>query len=141
MMSNDGADPGSTRPLDEALWRSVERSLTDVVLPAVDDAFARSTVLQLISLARYGATRGIDPTGSRVSEIRALLRGYGVVLNGADAAAVYAAASAFLTGPTDDNAVVARRLRVRSLLLDHLADDLAANSVLMKGFHGRLPDA
>lgn len=141
-MSNDGADPGSTRPSDEALWRSVERTLTDVVLPAVDDAFARSSVLQLISLARYGATRGTDPTGSRVSEIRALLRGYGVRSNGADAASVFAAASDYLTGPTDDTPVaVARRSRVRGLLLDHLADDLAANRVLMNGFHGRLPDA
>lgn len=134
---------GSTRPTDAALWASVEATLTDVVLPVVTDEFARSSLLQLVSLARFAASRGPDTTVARREAVSDVLSEMNVSVQTDDAVAVYAAASAVLVGAigSGDPGVATRKEKLRQLLVEHLDADLESTSVLMNGFRGKLPDA
>lgn len=134
----------SAWPSDEALWDSVEKTLAGVVLPAITDAFARASVLQLVSIARYAATRGNDPTIDRLDSLAQLLDELGVQRSGNDATSVHQAASAALVSweeTAHSEAAVEVRAKIRLMLIEHLDADLATNRVLMNGFRGVLPDA
>jgi hypothetical protein len=132
----------STWPSDEALWTSVEKTLAAVVLPAITDVFARSSVLQLVSIARYAATRGRDPTSDRAASLAQLLDELGVTRLGDDAVSVYRDASAALVSlnGSADSKTQMGKTKIRLMLVEHLDADLATNSVLMNGFRGVLPD-
>jgi len=44
-------------PADADMWRSVEATVRDVLLPSVADDWARVIAVQLVGMARYAATR------------------------------------------------------------------------------------
>ena len=132
------------RPSDDALWASVAATLRDVVLPQLDDEFARAATIQLIGLAGYARARGDDPGDARIEELRAVLDGLpGSGPTGAmDAGEVLGACADALvaaTGRDDEEAVVVRN-RLRPVLLRHLDEDLADEEGLLAAFRGRLPD-
>jgi hypothetical protein len=141
------------RPSDAALWTSIATTLRDVVLPGVDDPHHRQVVIQLIGLAVYARDRGPDPTGQRIGALADSLdelagggnaavsrqwsaassREPGAVL--ATTAEVLAAAVGAAT--PDERAA---QDALRPVLVRHMAEDLAAEDVLLSAFRGRLPD-
>ena len=48
-------------PSDASMWRSVEATVRDVLLPSIADDWARVIAVQLVGMARYAATRPGDP--------------------------------------------------------------------------------
>ncbi len=143
----------SGRPTDQALWASMAETLRQMVLPAVDDAHTRQVVIQLIGLAVYAVDRGPDPTPRRAAEVAAALdrlvgAGHALVRArwdpgaASDPAVVFAAAgevlAAAVASEDQDTSDVQRTLR--SILVRHLRDDLAAEEVMLGAFRGRLPD-
>jgi hypothetical protein len=135
---------------DADLWRSVERTLHEVLLPAIpeEQEWARTTAVQLIGLARYAAARPPDATAERVAELRAalaalagnpLVEGLG---DDADAGAVFEAAGRALAaavGRHDAGADQVRRA-VRPVVVRHLDDELAVTAPLVAAFRGRLDE-
>lgn len=136
----------TTRPSDDALWASVESTLREVVLGAVSDPFARLAVVQLIGLARYASTRGVDPVDDRREALGRALDGLGA---NAIAARHWPGPDAFIASSSalvdavgrDDAAATEIRTVVRTLLVEHLDADLTDNNVLLGAFRGQVPDA
>ena len=60
-------------PSDAEMWRSVEATVRNVLLPSITDDWARVITVQLAGMARYAATRPPDPTAARVAELAAAL--------------------------------------------------------------------
>ena len=138
------------RPSDDALWRSVEDTLRTVVLPAVDDEFARAAVIQLVGMARYARERGDDPSEARTRALSVALDELAAAGNlrsswPREAAphpkAVYEVAAAELAAVVagTDSASAAVRQKLRPLLVADLDADLAGNAVLLDAFRGKLP--
>lgn len=133
------------RPSDEALWGCVATTLREVVLPALDDQWARAATVQLVGLAAYARTRAADPAVARAEELgRALdeLAANELVAGHwpGDALVAAAAALAAAVGRRDE-AAEAVRARLRPLLVRHLDEDVTEHEVLLGPFRGRLPDA
>ena len=140
------------RATDAALWRSVASTLRTVVLPDVQDPFARNAVIQLIGLAHYALGRGDDSSADRVEAIAAaldslvvnpLVSGYWPVPGSRSSAMVMGVASTVLAEAvgrhdTDSDAI---RAALRPLLIADLDEDLVGTAVLLDAFRGRLPDA
>ncbi|MET0458174.1 MAG: hypothetical protein ABW195_02935 [Ilumatobacteraceae bacterium] len=138
-------------PTDTAMWRSVEETVRDVLLPALTDDWARVTAIQLVGMARFAATRPPDPTSARVAELTEALDRLGgnpVVaphwpVSSASPESTFAAVGAVLAGAVvrDDAAGDAVRAELRSVVSRHLDEDLAVSGMLMPYFRGQLPDA
>ncbi len=157
----------SDRPSDEALWRSVDRTLRDVVLPQLADPWARQSVIGLIGLAAYARGRGDDPADANraaVAEVLDTLSANRLVArhwpprphmfdsptpSGAERthegfgalAAAGAVLAAAVTDPDDDGAASEVRAALRPLLVAQLDAELASDMVLSEPFRGRLPGA
>lgn len=144
------------RPSDAAMWTSTVATLREVVLPALDDPHRRQVVIHLMGVAAYARDRVADPTAARASEVAAALDG--LVRDGnalvprhwreggaPEPQEVLAAASAVLVaavdarGEADDHASRAQRV-LRPILVRHLADDLAAEEVMLRAFRGAVPE-
>jgi hypothetical protein len=138
-------------PSDAAMWRAVEATVRDVLLPSVAEDWARVAAVQLVGMARFAATRPADPTPSRVAELAAVLDRLSdnpVVaphwpVPTASPEAVLGAAGAVLAGAVarDDDAADEVRAELRPVVSRHLDDDLAVTRMLMPYFRGQLPDA
>jgi hypothetical protein len=138
-------------PTDGEMWRSVEVTVRDVLLPSLTDEWARVTAIHLIGMARFAAGRPADPTSSRVVELAGVLDRLGanpVVAPHWPAPAsspedVLAAVGAVLAGAVvrDDAAGDEVRAELRSVVRRHLDEDLAVTGMLMPYFRGQLPDA
>ena len=138
-------------PSDAEMWRSVEATVRDVLLPSIADDWARVIAVQLVGMARYAATRPADPTAARVAELTDVLdrlAGNAVVaahwpVPSAGPGAVLAATSAVLADAVarDDAASDDVRAELRSVVSRHLDEDLAVTGMLMPYFRGQLPDA
>lgn len=141
--------PEPLRPrLDDAeLWRSVDATLTNVILPALstDEEWARAATVQLIGLVRYAARRPDDPSTTRRAEIAAALD----ALDGnplvdwdgqPDDASVQGAAGRALAaavGRDDADAEAVRRV-LRPVLVAQLDDELGVTGPLVNAFRGKL---
>jgi len=144
------------RPSDAAMWTSMVATLREVVLPGLDDPHRRQVAIQLMGVAAYARDRGADPTAARASEVAAALDG--LVRDGnalvsrhwREGAArepqeVLAAASAVLVAAVDvgrEPADAAGRAQavLRPILTRHLADDLAAEEIMLRAFRGMAPE-
>ena len=140
------------RPTDAALWQSVASTLRTVVLPDVQDPFARNAVIQLIGLAHYALGRGDDPSANRVEAIAMALDSLVAnplvsqswpVPGSRSSATVMGVAGTVLAAAVghhdpDSDAI---RAALRPLLIADLDEDLAGTAVLLNAFRGRLPDA
>jgi hypothetical protein len=133
------------------MWRSVERTVRDVLLPAISEEWARVIAVQLVGMATYAAQRGADPLPGRVAELRARLdelSGNPLVAahwpaDGDDDAHVIRATAAVLAAAVSDEGVAGDQVRtqLRPTVSRHLDDDLAVTGMLMPYFRGQLPDA
>jgi hypothetical protein len=134
--------------LDDAeLWRCVDATLTNVILPAIADGedWARAATVQLIGLVRYAAGRPADASAERHAEVvEALSQLSGNPLvdwDGTDDdAPVHAAAGRALAaavGRTDADADAVRSV-LRPVLVRHLDDELAVTAPLVNAFRGKL---
>jgi hypothetical protein len=138
-------------PTDAEMWRAVEATVRDVLLPSLADDWARVAAVQLVGMARFAATRPADPTPARVAELAAVLDRLSqnpvVAPNwpvpAASSEAVLGAASAVLASAVerDDDAGDEVRAELRSVVSRHLDEDLAVTGMLLPYFRGQLPDA
>ncbi len=146
----DDLEPPAALPsrLDEVeLWRCVDATLTNVVLPALaDDAeWARAATVQLIGLVRYAARRPADATAERTRELARVLRHLagnelvawdGVVT---DASVSQAAGQALAAAVgRDDAAADEVRTVLRPVVVRQLDDELAITGPLVGAFRGKL---
>ena len=149
-----------TNPSDRAIHRATAATLRDIVLPAVDDDWARRSVIQLIALAELAGRRDDPHTVGehRRAELRAALDrlagnplvpwppagGTAAAGNAPDTeeTVVDACGRALAAAVADDGPDAdAVRAGLRPLLLAHLDDDLAVTASLEGPFRGRLDDA
>jgi hypothetical protein len=146
------------RPSDAAMWTSVVATLREVVLPGLDDPHRRQVAIHMMGVAAYARDRGADPNPARASELALALDG--LVRDGNELAQrhwregtapdphdVLAATSAVLVaavdaGPGDGSGDDASRAQaaLRPILARHLADDLAAEDVMLRAFRGVVPE-
>jgi hypothetical protein len=138
-------------PPDDQLWRSVEATVRTVLLPAIEEEWARVIAIQLAGMAHLARTRGPDPAPGRAAELAATLDA--LAANPIVAAhwpptdrtpaVVFAAVSRVLGDAVGrrDAAGDEVRAEVRSIVSRHLDDDLAVTAPLMPYFRGQLPDA
>jgi hypothetical protein len=138
-------------PTDAELWRSVDTTVGDVLLPAIpdDQPWARAVAVQLIGLARYAARRPGDRTTDRVDELLSVLDALAAneiiaaAWNGErSVAAVMVATGRALAEAvtrTDDPGAEVRRV-LRPVVVRHLDDELGVTSSLVNAFRGRLDD-
>lgn len=141
--------PGS-RPTDAELWAAVEVTLRDVILPDLEDEWARASAVQLIGLATYAQRRGPDSTAVRDAELAEALErlaasGNEIVLaawpDPEGSATVAASRCLAEAAVRDDGAAAAVRAELRTLIVRQLDDDLDETGPLLDFFRGRMPDA
>lgn len=146
-MADPAPTPGHQRLDDAELWRCVDRTLTDVVLPAIadDEAWARAATVQLIGLVRYAARRPGDETDARTREIAGVLGELAgnelVDWDGVPSeVSVSAAAGRALAAAVgrDDAAAAEVRRALRPIVVRQLDDELAVTSPLVGAFRGVL---
>jgi len=138
-------------PPDDQLWRSVEITVRTVLLPAIDEEWARIIAIQLAGVAHLARTRAADPALARAAELAATLDR--LAANPIVAAhwppvdhtpaSVFGAVGSVLADAVsrEDAAGDEVRVRVRSIVSRQLDDDLAVTGALMPYFRGQLPDA
>jgi hypothetical protein len=134
---------------DAEIYRSIEATVRDVLLPALgdDDPWARAAAIQLVGLTRYAARRGPDATQARLDELAALLASMGDNAIVADAwdgdsaqrsvMAAVGVALARAVGRHDDHADQIRG-RLRPVVVRQLDDELAETAPLVDAFRGKL---
>jgi hypothetical protein len=132
---------------DAALWRCVDATVHDVLLPALpaDQQWARAVAVQLVGLARYAASRPADTSDLRAAEAAAVLETLGdnpLVRWSGDhqAGPVMEAAGAALAAAIgrDDDAAAEIRALLRPVLLRQLDDQLTVTAPLVDAFRGNL---
>ena len=138
-------------PSDTEMWRSVEATVRNVVLPAINDEWARVIAVQLAGMARYAGTRPPDRAAARVAELAEALDALAsnsIVSahwpsKSAEPQAVLGAVAAVLADAVsrDDEAGNDVRAGLRTIVSRHLDEDLAVTNMLMPYFRGQLPDA
>ena len=136
--------------LDDAdLWRAVEHTVREVLLPALadDQPWARAVAVQLAGLARYAGTRPDDRTATRVAELASVLDS--LAGNELVAAAwpgdrsesgVMAAVGDVLARAVGRRDTAADQVRalLRPIVVRQLDEELAVTAPLVTAFRGRL---
>jgi hypothetical protein len=134
-------------PTEAELWRSVEVTVRDVLLPAISDEWARTAAVQLVGLARYAASRPADRTTERARELTAALdalAGNRLVdahwRAGAGGDPFVAAGRVLAAAVVLDHDPAADQVRavLRPVVTRHLDDELAVTGGLVPAFRGRL---
>jgi hypothetical protein len=138
-------------PNDQQMWRAVEATVRNVVLPSIGDDWARVAAVQLVGMARYAQQRPPDPLPARAAELRGALDRLAVnpivaahpVRADAGDADVLAAVGEVLADAAgrDDPPADEIRAQLRPVVRRQLDDDLASTGMLMPYFRGELPDA
>lgn len=145
----DVADPSpaAARLTDRELWRGVEVTVRDVLLPAIHDDWARAAAIQLVGVARYAQRRPDDPSDTRIAEIRSVLdrlagNPHVPARPDDDAASVLAAAGAALAGAVGDLTTAGDEIRtlLRPVLVAHLDAELAVTAPLVDAVRGKLDE-
>lgn len=137
----------SQRLSDADLWRGVEFTVRNVLLPAIDDEWARAAAIQLVGVARYAGRRPGDRTVEQAAEIAEALTslsGNPLVKQPADASprAVLEAAGATLAAAVADDGADGDAVRtvLRPVVLRHLDDEFEITGPLVNAFRGKLDD-
>ncbi|MBT4518877.1 MAG: hypothetical protein HOC23_02630 [Halieaceae bacterium] len=138
-------------PTDEHLWQCMSETMRKVVLPSLEDPFARVTLIRLIGLAEYAPARGNDPTERRISEVvtcidqlaarfPAIQQQLPTQWPQMDACVVYELCGQLLAGAVGDNSEQAQQIRaeLKPLILAQLDEDLSVSSPLIASFGGQL---
>jgi hypothetical protein len=144
------AAQASDRLSDDELWRGVEATVRDVLLPALTDDWARAAAVQLVGVVRYARRRPADDLDARVAELRATL--HALAHNplaiahqppvDSGAGDVLAAAGHVLAAAVEDDGPAGDEVRalLRPVLLRHLDEELAVTAPLVAAFRGRLDE-
>lgn len=134
-------------PTDDQLWRGFEHTVRNVLLPAIDDEWARAAAIQLVGLAHYASTRPqgrVDANTAELARVLATLSSNHIVarvpLTSGSAADVFAAAGAALAGAVDDDGPDGDEIRavLRPVVTRQLDDELAATAPLIPYFRGQV---
>jgi hypothetical protein len=143
----ESARAPTDRLTDDELWRGVEATLRDVLIPALSDEWARAAAVQLVGVVRYARRRPADPLESRVEELRALLNalhGNPIVqrnpLLTGDARDVLDVVGRVLASAVDDGGSAGDEVRamLRPVVMRQLDDELEITGPLVAAFRGRL---
>ena len=140
-------------PTDDQLWLCMSETMRSVILPRLDDPWARAALIRLIGLAEFAPKRGEDPSEQRTSEtiacIDQLASNYPDIAAqlpggwpGVDQGQVLDLCSQLLAASVGDeneqaNAV---RIQLKTLLKVHLTEDFTVSSPLITSFAGGLND-
>jgi hypothetical protein len=140
-------------PTDEQLWGCMSQTLRSVVLPCVEDPWARIALIRLIGLAEYAPVRGADPTPARVAElvdcIDNLVSRHPDLSNSLpdawpseDPKIVLDACGRLLANAVEQDTPAAQSVRteLRSIVVTHLDDELSVTGPLIAAFGGQLSD-
>lgn len=138
----------SDRLTDDELWRGVEATVRDVLLPALHDDWARAAAVQLVGVARYARRRPADLLGERTSEVAGALAALAhnplvaPELAAAGAHDVLGAAGRILAAAVADDGPHGDEVRavLRPVLLRHLDEELAVTAPLVAAFRGKLDE-
>ena len=140
-------------PTDEQLWACMSHTLRRVVLPCVEDPWARVALIRLIGLAEYAPVRGADPTPARTAELTACIDGLvdshpelGDSLPSQwpteNPTVVLELCGTLLAGAVEQDTPAAHSIRtkLRGLIVGHLDDELNVTEPLIAAFGGQLSD-
>jgi hypothetical protein len=138
-------------PTDQQMWRAVDATVRNVLLPSIGDDWARVAAVQLVGMARYAQQRPPDQLPARAAELRGtldrlaanpLVAAHPISADTGDAE-VMAAVGAVLAhaAARDDPPADEIRAQLRPVVRRQLDDDLASTAMLMPYFRGDLPDA
>jgi hypothetical protein len=141
-------DGASTQRLTDAeLWRGVEFTVRNVLLPAIDDEWARAAAIQLVGVARYATRRPADDTAAQVAEVAealAQLAHNPLVTQPADHSphALMSAAGRALAAAVNDDGPHGDEVRtvLRPVLLRQLDAEFDITGPLVNAFRGNLDD-
>ena len=123
-------------PVDDAvLWRALDATIRDVVVPALPPGHALDTAVQLTGLARYAAARPAPDADGRARELHEAL---GTQPDGAapDLGAALREASRVLVDAVAEPDPHGPAGRVRAVLLDQLDRDIQVAAPLLETFSG-----
>ena len=145
------ADETTDRLSDAELWRGVETTVRNVLLPAITDEWARAAAVQLVGVARYAERRPADPIGERLAELRTVLARLDanplVAANRPDAGdesahGVLAAVGRVLAAAVDDDGPAGDEVRavLRPVVVRHLDEELLVTAPLVHAFRGQLDE-
>ena len=134
---------------DDDLWRGVEATVRDVLLPALTDDWARAAAVQLVGVARYARRRPADPLAARVEELRDVLARLvanplvaAQPLAAGDAADVLGVVGRVLAAAVLDDGAHGAQVRevLRPVVVRQLDEELAITGPLVAAFRGQLDD-
>jgi aminoglycoside phosphotransferase (APT) family kinase protein len=125
------SESNAGRPDETALWRSVQTTLEDLVLPSLKPGFERDSARQLVGLARYAQARSAEDAEARTAALADLLG------KGGDLPDLLAKAADLLVAAVAGDVDGADVVRVH--LVRVLAEDIAEAAPLMETFSGHTP--
>lgn len=138
-------------PTDDQLWLCMSETMRSVILPSLEDPWARVALIRLIGLAEYAPKRGSDPTARRIAELIACIDQLSVRFAGIreqlpdnwpepDATSVLRFSGQLLAGTIADTSEQSSAIQadLKTLLLAQLDDDLSASTPLIMSFGGEL---
>lgn len=123
----------SDRPDETALWRSVQATLEDLVIPSLKPGFERDSARQLVGLVRYAQARSGDSP-----EVRAVALADALGTDVTDMEDLLSQAADLLVAAVADPDA-GRADVVREQLKSALAEDIAEAAPLMETFSGHTP--
>ncbi len=140
-------------PTDEQLWKCMSQTMRSVVLPHLQDPWARVALIRLIGLAEYAPVRGPDPTPERMAELVTciaslpdrhadLRRSLPNPWPSEDPAIVLDLCGRLLADAVEQDTPAAQSVRteLRPLIVGHLDDELSVTGPLIAAFGGQLSD-
>jgi len=136
-------------PSDAELWHGVEHTVHRVLLPHIDDDWARAAAVQLIGLARYASTRTAGRVDRNVAELIGVLDSLADNAIVADhrrasdsPSDVFAAVASVMAAAVDDDGVAGDEIRrtLRPVVTRQLDDELTETSAMIPFFRGQIDD-
>ena len=141
------------QPTDDQLWLCMSETMRSVILPCVEDPWARTALIRLIGLAEYAPQRGEDPTTQRLRDLTTCIDQLASRYAGiseqlpeqwpsVDQRQLLDLCSSFLVNSVGDTSEQAKAVQkeLKALLLSQLNNDLDVSRPLIASFMGELND-
>ncbi len=124
----------SSRGADPALWRSVQATLEDLIIPSLRPGYERDSARQLVGVARYVLANEAGGSESRDAILADALGS-----ERSDHAELMERAADLLVGHVSDGTATAEVDVVRKQLIAALAEEIAEAAPLLETFSGHTP--